>query len=92
MNPSTTVNCPDCAHPLVLSEFTLWGAQANLKSIVCGECGSPVTYPTSPDGSLDVTGAPIGRGVHGTTREERLSEVLLSRPTLEQPTPATPAE
>lgn len=85
MNPSTTVDCPDCAHPLILSEFTSWGAQTNFKSIVCGQCSSPVTYPTSPDGSIQVTRAPIGRGVHGTSREAREGEVLLSRPTLEQP-------
>lgn len=84
MEATTTVNCPDCAHPLRLSEFTPWG-EANLKCIVCAECGSAVTYPTSPDGSVDVSRAPIGRGVHGTTREARESEVLVSRPTLEQP-------
>ena len=85
MDNTLTVNCPDCAHPLRLSEFTPWG-EANLKSIVCSECSSAVTYPTSPDGSVDISSAPIGRGVHGTTREARGAEVLVSRPTLEQPT------
>ena len=86
MSASTTVDCPDCAAPLILAEFSAWGASANFVSIVCGGCGSTVTYPTTWDGAVDVSGAPIGRGVHGTTREARESEVLLSRPTLEEPT------
>jgi ribosomal protein S27E len=80
----TTVDCPDCAHPMVLSEFLIWGAQGTLKTLACAECGSTVTYPTAPDGALDVSHAPIGRAVHGTTREERAMETLASRPTLEQ--------
>jgi hypothetical protein len=81
---STTVDCPDCAHPMMLREFLVWGAQGTLKSLGCVECGSTVTYPSAPDGSLDISHAPIGRAVHGATREERALETLASRPTLEQ--------
>ena len=85
MDPSaTTVECPDCAHPLVLSEFRPWAAQTYLKTIVCAECSSTVTFPTHPDGSVDAARPPFGRGLHGTTREARGREVLLSRPALEQ--------
>lgn len=81
---TATVGCPDCAHPMVRAEFVSWGAQSSLRSLACAECGTTVTYPTSPDGSLDVSHAPVGRAVHGTTREERASETLASRPALEQ--------
>ena len=84
MDPIATVKCPDCAHPLVLAEFRPWAAQTFFKSIVCGQCGSTVTFPSYPDGSVNATGPPFGRGVHGTTREARGMEVLLSRPQLEQ--------
>jgi len=80
----TTVDCPDCAHPMALSEFLMWGPQGSLKSLTCAHCGSTVTYPVAADGSLDISGAPIGRAVHGTTREERAMETLASRPALEQ--------
>lgn len=78
-----TVDCLDCAHPIPLDAFVAWGAQQILKTTACSECGSTVTYPSRPDGSLDTTRAPVGRGVHGTTREARAMEVLLSRPNLE---------
>jgi ribosomal protein S27E len=79
----STVNCPDCARPLVLAEFVVWGA-STFKTTVCAGCASTVTYPSTADGLIDVSGPPVGRGVHGTTREERGREVLLSRPSLEQ--------
>jgi len=82
---STTVNCPDCAHPVPIGDFVDWGAQTMFKTNACAKCGSTVTYPSAPDGSLDTTHAPIGRGVHGTTRTAREREVLVSRPSLEQP-------
>ena len=81
---NTTVGCPDCAHPMVRSEFVIWGAQSSLKSLACVECGSTVTYPMAADGAIDVSHAPVGRALHGTTREERALETLVSRPTLEQ--------
>lgn len=85
MDRSTlTVNCPDCAHPIAHDEFVDWGAQTMFKTAVCAECGTTITYPTSADGQLETSRPAVGRGVHGTTREARLSEVLLSRPTLEQ--------
>lgn len=79
-----TVNCPDCAHPIPHADFGNWGAQTMFKTTRCTECGSTVTYPSAPDGTLDTTRAPVGRGVHGTTRATRETEVLLSRPALEQ--------
>lgn len=82
--PASTVNCPDCAHPMALSEFLIWGTQHSLKTLTCADCGSTVTYPTGADGSLDISHAPIGRAVHGTTREERAMETLASRPALEE--------
>ena len=85
MDPSTdTVACPDCASPMALGTFVPWAAQTMLKSASCPDCGSTVTFPTWPDGSVDTTRAPIGTGLHGTTREAREMEVLVSRPRLEQ--------
>jgi endogenous inhibitor of DNA gyrase (YacG/DUF329 family) len=85
MDRSTaTVECPDCAHPIPLGDFANWGTQAMFKSTVCAACGTAVTYPSSPDGSLDTSRAPIGRGVHGTSREARATEVLASRPLMER--------
>lgn len=80
----TTVACVDCAHPIPTRDFVNWGTQAMWKTTACKGCGSTVTYPSAPDGSLDTSHAPIGRGVHGTTRAAREMEVLASRPTLEQ--------
>ena len=67
-----------------MAEFSIWGAQLVLKSATCACCGSTVTYPMAADGSLDTTHAPIGRAPHGTTREARATEVLASRPRLEE--------
>jgi len=87
MDPSTaTVNCPDCAQPIPLDGFADWGAQTMFKSAVCPGCETTVTYPSTSDGLVDVTRAPIGRGVHGTTRASRETEVLASRPTTGQRT------
>ena len=80
----TTVDCPDCAHPIPLEDFVNWGTQTMFKSTRCTECKSTVTYPDSPDGSLDITHSPIGRGVHGSTRAARETEVLASRPAVGQ--------
>jgi len=81
---TTTTKCPDCPRLLPLDEFVLWGAHTEFKTIVCPGCGSTVTFATSADGSVDTSHAPLGRGVHGTTREGRQLETLLSRPRLEQ--------
>jgi len=85
MDPiATTVNCPYCAHLLVLDAFVVWGAETTFKTTVCTGCASTVTYPSSVDGRIDVTGAPVGRAVHGTTREERGRETLASRAHLDR--------
>jgi hypothetical protein len=81
---NSTVDCTDCAHPIPLADFVDWGAQSVFKTTACTRCGTTVTYPSASDGSLVTTGAPIGRGAHGTTRESRGMEVLVSRPALEQ--------
>lgn len=80
----TTVDCPDCAHPIPLEDFVNWGTQTIFKSTACTECKTTVTYPSLPDGSLDIARSPIGRGVHGTTRAAREMEVLASRPAMGQ--------
>jgi hypothetical protein len=85
MDRSTaTIDCPDCAHPIPRADFVNWGTQTMFKSTSCTECSTTVTYPSTPDGALDTTGAPIGRGVHGTDRESRATEFLVSRPSLER--------
>jgi endogenous inhibitor of DNA gyrase (YacG/DUF329 family) len=80
----TTVDCPDCAHPIPLEDFLDWGTQTMFKSTACTECKTTVTYPSLPDGSLDITRSPIGRGAHGMTRAAREMEVLASRPAMGQ--------
>ena len=78
---TTTVNCPDCTRPIPLNDFVNWGAQTMFKTTACPGCDTTVTYPSAPDGSLNITRSPIGRGMHGTTRAAREMEVLASRPT-----------
>ena len=83
MDPAATFRCPECGHDMFASKFVPWGAQAALMTASCSACAGVVTLPSTADNTVDLTATPIGRGLHGTTREDRESETLVSRQRLE---------
>jgi hypothetical protein len=74
---------------MFVAEFVPWGAQDVLMTAKCAACGDVVTLTSLADGTVDLTGTPIGQALHGTTRDERERETLASRPHLEAPSPTS---
>jgi transcription elongation factor Elf1 len=83
MDPTPTFSCPRCGNEMFAANFVPWGAQAALMTATCTVCDGVVTLPSTAHNTVDLTATPIGRGLHGTTRDERERETLVSRPQIE---------